>query len=73
MSDDPQEIQTSEASGTEGFRRRITRTLKRARRTAGPSFDENQEMVRFQLEEARILALLEVADAIRGGQGSVDA
>jgi hypothetical protein len=70
---DPQEIQASDASGPEGLRRRITRTLKRARKTAGPSFDENHEMVQFQLEEARILAILELADAIRSGQGAVDA
>jgi hypothetical protein len=46
---------------------RIQRAIKRARKLSGPEFDENPEQVRFMLEEARILATLEVADALRGG------
>ena len=46
---------------------RINRDLKRARKAAGLDFDENPEQVKFMLEEARILATLEVADALRGG------
>lgn len=40
--------------------------MKRARKLSGPEFDENPEQVKFMLQEARILATLEVADALRG-------
>lgn len=45
---------------------RIQRAMKRARKLSGPEFDENPEQVKFMLQEARILATLEVADALRG-------
>lgn len=45
---------------------RIQRAMKRARKLSGPDFDENPEQVGFMLEEARILATLEVAAALRG-------
>lgn len=46
---------------------RIGRSMKRARKLSGPEYDENPDQVKFLLEEARILATLEVADALRGG------
>jgi hypothetical protein len=47
---------------------RIDRTLRRARKLAGAAFEENPERVQLMLDEARILATLEVADALRGSQ-----
>ena len=47
---------------------RIRRSLSRARKIAGPDFAENPDQVGFLLDEARILATLEVADALRGDQ-----
>jgi hypothetical protein len=47
---------------------RIQRALTRARKAAGPDFAENPEQVAFLLDEARILATLEVADALRRNQ-----
>ena len=46
----------------------VERVLTRARKAAGQGFDENREQVRFMLEEARILGLLQVAAAIRADQ-----
>jgi DNA recombination-dependent growth factor C len=51
----------------------INRHLKRARKAAGLGFDENPDQVRFILEEARILAMLEVADALRESQADTEA
>jgi hypothetical protein len=44
----------------------IETNLKRARKLAGDSYDENQTRVAFMLEESLILAKLEVAAALRG-------
>jgi len=52
---------------------RINRDLKRARKAAGLDFDENPEQVKFILEEARILAMLEIADALREAQADTEA
>jgi hypothetical protein len=52
---------------------RIHRAIKRARKLSGPDFDENPDQVKFMLEEARILATLEVADALRGDQDETEA
>lgn len=49
-------------------RARITRAMKRARKDSGPGFDENEGRVWFGLEEARILAVLDIAAAVRGDQ-----
>jgi hypothetical protein len=69
--EEPELDKTNESTGPKPRRDRINRAMKRARKAAGPDFDENQDQVRFMLEEARILATLEVADALRG-RGSQD-
>lgn len=43
----------------------INRLLKRAEKLAGPDLEDNEVQVQFNLESARILALLEVAAALR--------
>ena len=63
---------TPEKGGSAHLRRRINRAMRRARKTAGTDFDENRGEVQFALEEARILAMLDVADALRGGQSAVE-
>jgi hypothetical protein len=67
--------ETAESTESTGSKRgeRINRAIKRARKAAGPDFDENQDQVKFMLEEARILATLEVADALRGNQDDDEA
>jgi hypothetical protein len=47
---------------------RIRRALRRARKLAGTDFADNSDQVGFLLDEARILATLEVADAVRDDQ-----
>jgi hypothetical protein len=47
---------------------RIASNLKGARKLAGPEFDQNPARVAFMLQEARILATLDVAAAARGDQ-----
>lgn len=42
-------------------------SLNRAKKASGPEWAQNPELL---LQEARVLALLELADAVRGGPGS---
>jgi hypothetical protein len=66
--DESETSQASEATVPAPRHDRIFRAMKRARKAAGPDFDENEEKVGFLIAEARILATLEVADALRGDQ-----
>lgn len=64
---------TKQAKPAKTRQDRIHGSLKRARKLAGRSFDENPEQVRYMLEEARVLATLEVASALRGELQATDA
>jgi hypothetical protein len=71
--EEPETSETTESTGPKRRRDRINRAMKRARKVAGPDFDENPDQVKFMLEEARILATLEVADAVRADQDEDEA
>jgi hypothetical protein len=65
----PESGNANGATPARSHQERIERTIRRARKLAGPDFDDNREQVEFMIEEARILAILDVASALRGDQG----
>ena len=66
--DDSETTESTKSTDPTPNRDRVNRAIKKARKAAGRDFDENPEQVKFLIEEARILATLEVADAVRGDQ-----
>jgi len=62
---DSETTEETEQAAPRSRSERIGRSIKRARKLSGPEYDENAGQVKFLLEEARILATLEVADALR--------
>ncbi len=64
---------SSEPKSAETRIQRIQRSLSKARKIAGPHYTANKGEVDFLLEQARILAALEVAAALRGDQEDAEA
>jgi hypothetical protein len=64
--------ETTQDAFRAGLHTRIDRAMKRARKLAGPEFEDNPEQTKFALEEARILAMLDVAEAIRADQAEAE-
>lgn len=44
--------------------------LKRARKSAGPEFNDNPDQVQFLLKQAQVLALIAIAEKLDGDQAA---